>query len=552
MANQTHVIKIPLLVEEWEKGEIKARMHAHGTLYNAVLIEYLNRIDKYHANPISQLKNSKTNTQKKNNLKKSLGLSKFDVQKMAHKIANGSKNSLYDGLTTNETAARAHRACQKYLKTGKSKPGTKNPYHNNTVMGSGIRQNLRLVVRQGDSSMAKYDIKYTTLNKRDNVDDIKDLFLSWTGRKARQKLLLLIDWYAISQIRREYILDNLNKLAQAGITKELIRGEWKYYCLLVINAPAYRNLQAEAKLKQKTGKSLGLDTGPMQSHGVNSDNQTILVTPSKEQLGKYREIEKKIKSKQRRLDRSRRNNPAYQDNYNPDGTINKGVKFDANLQSKNAKRLGNDIYELNRKRVAVRDELIRQEVKELVSHYDTIIVEKIRYSTWQSRYGKSMLLHTPGRYQQLLQAELERHDKELVQLPLSYAFSQACVCGIRVKKKLSNRVHQCDNKTCPLYQQEYHRDQFSAFLMLKCTEYSLTPNALHSGKLLKLLVSKISNNQGTTIETLLPPTLDQAKLNKSSRLMKTMDENLDSCKDAVIHDKPLPSANLTPAIIYHK
>jgi hypothetical protein len=528
--SNTHVIKIPLLLEEWEKSEIDRRFYAQGTLYNAILLTYLERIDRYRSHPISQLTSSKANNERKNKLKKNIGLSKFDVQKLAGKIARRSKNHLYDGLTVNETASRAHRACQKYLKTGACKPAVKNPYHNHTVIGSGIRQNLRLVMREEGGPKRKSQIKRTLINPDlfETHDDIHNLYLSWTGRLANEKLLMRIDWNSISQVRRQYFIKHLNKLAQTGITKELIRGEWKYYALLVINTPAYRNSDDERDMKEKTGKNIALDTGPYRSHTVDSDNQSSEITPSKEFITKYKTVEEKIKTKQRTIERSRRANPNYQENYNPDGTIKKGVRFDPELRSNNAKKAGQELYELNRKRLAIRDELIRYEVKELVRAYDQVILEKINYSIWQRRYGKSMLIHTPGLFQHLLRIELERHNKELIIMPLRYAFSQSCICGNKVKKKLSNRVHECENNDCLLYSKQYQRDQFSAWLMLQCHKHNLAPADLHSGKLHKLLVSKISNNQRTTIETLLPPTLDQANNTNIKRRLE---------QDAIIHDK---------------
>ncbi len=616
--SKIHTLKLPLLVEDSGQAAIRRRMHAHGMLYNALLLGYVSRIDTYRASPISGLRHTKANQKKKDKLKTSLGLSKFDVLKLAHEIAKGSKNSLYDGLTVNETATRAFKACQDYLKTGNCQPEIKNAYHNHTVMGAGVSQNLRLVVKTPKSVRRLSQLEYEALkiggipreagerevaikeahrqwlalpvserkpkkwpdnprvarrqyaqdDLRQQVANIYNLYLSWTGRNSKQELLFKIDWDKLSIPRREYFLANLQALAQVGITREMVKGKWRYYALIVLNGPAYR---AE-DLSFKAGNCLAIDTGPRRSHGIDSDNQAIEITPGKEFVEKYQKVEAKIKAKQRRLDKTRRTNPAYKDNYNTDGTINKGVKFDPTKRSNNAKRLGQDIYELNRKRCAMRDELIRGEIKDLVRNYDAIVMEKINYSVWQRRYGKSMLMHTPGLFQRLLGMELARHDKELVILPLRYAFSKTCICGHKLPKPLSNRKHVCENKKCPIYQKEYHRDQYSAFLMLACYKYQLKPDDLHAGKLLaclskqaKLLASSVSDNTRATIETnlllerMLPQTLDQARIsNKAIRNLSRLEpvKTLDN-KDVVICDtikvKQSSSKQKTSsADIYHK
>jgi hypothetical protein len=558
---QMTTLKLPLNLEAHEIVEIDRRLLAHGMLYNAVIKAYLKRIDEYRSSPISQLKYSKPNQAKKQKLKQQLGLSKFDVIKLAGRIARDSKNDLYDGLTVNQTAERAYKACQDYLITGKNKPVIKNPYHNHTVYGSGSRQNLRLVKIRTDSLMRgeqelehskrKRELVYETLQlgNSQKVKSVNELIISWSNRALprHRHLRLLIDWRALSSSRREWLLANINHLRQVGITRGLIRGEWKYYCLIVLKTKAYRSEEYAT-----TGRSLGIDTGPMQSHGVDDQGEVFIFTPGEDEIEKYQEIEKRIASKKRKLDRTRRGNPVYQANYNPDGTINKGIKFDPKLRSNNAKKLGQEIAELSRKRQAVRQELIRKTVKELARDYDTIIVEKVNYSVWQRRYGKSMNLNTPGFFQQLLGMELSRHDKKLIQMPLNYAFSQSCVCGNKVKKKLSDRIHKCENKECPIYDQKHQRDQFSAFLMRVCHEYQLTPVDLHAGKLLSKLSVATPIGVRTTIETLLPPRLAQANPVYTLLISRL-------AQDAVIYNKQNTTKNsslvLTKEksnVFYHK
>jgi hypothetical protein len=494
--SQTHVIKLPLhQLEAHQKRTLDKKLYAHGLIYNATLRVLLERIDKYHEECQKRGLESK-DWKKKNTLKRKNDLSKFETIRLAHSYKNNTINYLLDGLTVNQTASRAWLHCQDYLKYKKNKPRFKNPRKLKMVTGSGNRQNLRLVFLKDSYGQCAKSAKWVNkdLASVQNTEDLKQVILGWSGRDTphRKYSRLRVDWLKLPQVRREHVVKLLQegKLAQAGIKRELIRGEYKYYALLTFNALPYR----QELVKQPTDV-IAIDTGPAQSKGVDSNGQAHHFKPADDQVISYKRVEKLIKQKQRALERSLRiNNP---DAYEENGVLKKGAKL--NNWSKNAIRLRDDLHELYRKRRVLQKENILKTVKQITKEYQTVVMEKVSYRAWFSRYSKAMCLFTPGLFQKLLQNELSLREGELKLLPLQYAFSQTCYCSVKKKKPLSQREHACYNKTCPTKNKTYDRDLFSSLLMLSVKENDLDLKTYQSSD----WFDSLSQLERTTIETRL-------------------------------------------------
>ena len=87
--------------------------------------------------------------------------------------------------------------------------------------------------------------------------------------------------------------------------------------------------------------------------------------------------------------------------------------------------------------------------------------EKISKKWLQKLYGKSVGLRAPGMYASELKRKAESAGGSYSEFPTQTTkLSQTCVCGRQKKKKLSDRVQDCE---CGVYCQ---RDLFSAYLGL--------------------------------------------------------------------------------------
>lgn len=444
MSREISTIQLPLQLRDYQKKAIDKRLLAHGLLYNAVLSELFKRIEKYHNDPIYSLASTKKNNKRKIELRKKLGLSKFETMKIGNRAWNKSGNALLDGKTVEATSQRAWVHCQDYLKYKKNKPEFKNPYYLDSVSANGNKQNLRLSQKRLDNNL-------------------EQVSLLWSNRSLPKKksLDIKIDWKQKSLVRQEWLISNYAKIKHLTIKRELIRGTWKYYLIITLNAKPYRSKQ-----EVKPRGALAIDTGPAKSKGVNQDGQVINFEVSLKEKENFRRIEQQITEKQRKLERSLRANNL--DAYEENGTLKPNRKLDN--RSNNAQQLQKDLHELYRKRRVVKKMNTIKRVKEIAKEYKTVIVENVSYQAWFTRYSKSMKIFTPGLFQNLLEKELELQGGKLEKLPLTYAFSQTCYCGKKTKKPLSQREHECEQKGCPAQNKKINRDVFSGLLMLTVFE----------------------------------------------------------------------------------
>src|SRR4028119_937206 len=85
--------------------------------------------------------------------------------------------------------------------------------------------------------------------------------------------------------------------------------------------------------------------------------------------------------------------------------------------------------------------------------------ELLSYKAFQKLFGKSVGKRAPGMFVSHLKSKAERADCKVVEIPTYRTkLSQTCQCGRVQKKKLSERVHQCE---CGIQMQ---RDIYSALL----------------------------------------------------------------------------------------
>ena len=100
--------------------------------------------------------------------------------------------------------------------------------------------------------------------------------------------------------------------------------------------------------------------------------------------------------------------------------------------------------------------------------------EQLNYEGWKKRYGKSVLKCAPSYFVQMADRKAESAGGTVTkQNPWKTKLSSVCICGTKVRKKLSLRIHRCQTATCPIADKEFDRDLFSAYMGLFATENSV-------------------------------------------------------------------------------
>jgi putative transposase len=218
---------------------------------------------------------------------------------------------------------------------------------------------------------------------------------------------------------------------------------------------------------------VGLDLGPSTIAVV--AEQTAFLEPF---CGELKDHRAQIRRIQRRMDRSKRqSNP---NNYDQSGAADRpegaamsktgpkgAVLAPRSGQSKVGPRqwvfsknyLKDRAYlaDLKRREQAYRKNLHGKKINEILRLGNSFKFEKLSYKAWQKRFGKSVGRNAPG---SILEVS-----------PVQTYLSSRCVCGLRQKKKLSERTHRCSQ--CGTTMQ---RDLFSAFL----AQHVDSDNLLHA------------------------------------------------------------------------
>jgi hypothetical protein len=165
-----------------------------------------------------------------------------------------------------------------------------------------------------------------------------------------------------------------------------------------------------------------------------------------------------LRRAQRHLDRQHRaGSPGC---FHPNGTHTPGrceLK-----RSNDAKQTALRVAELHRRFAQHRKTLHGGLANRLFGHGADIACEKLDYVAWQKNFPRSVRDRAPGFLVQTIRrkAESAGGDRLYEYNPKATALSQTCLCGNRMKKPLSQRVHRCE---CGIRE---HRDLFSAYLGL--------------------------------------------------------------------------------------
>jgi transposase len=339
------------------------------------------------------------------------GFQEYGLHAYAKQFGHAWLGEHLDSLTIQKVATRAFLSVQQYAIGKKGKPRFKGKGWFDSVEG---KTNTSGILWRGSR------VKWLGMELPSRIDPLDQVIAHGVARPIKFVRLL----------RRK------------------LGGHNRFYAQLICAGQPYR------KDKHPLGHGVvGVDIGP-------STIARVSVTEAK--LDRFcDELQSKqaaIRRLQRKLDRSRRaNNPG---NYHADGTCKKGrLEWS---KSKVYRTAQSHLAELHRQQAAHRKSLHGEMVNRLLTQGDVIKLEKLSYRAFQQRYGKSVGFRAPGTFVQHLRRKAGNAGAEIDEFPtVTTRLSQTCLCGVREKKPLSQRWHQCACGVGPI-----QRDLFSAWLAM--------------------------------------------------------------------------------------
>jgi hypothetical protein len=257
-------------------------------------------------------------------------------------------------------------------------------------------------------------------------------------------------------------------------------GGWRYYAHLLTHQPGYQSAPTRMRRAQiPTGRRAGLDANVSNlalasfPAGYPEQLHAEQITCTQDQQKAAARAAKRARSRQRALDRSRRNtNP---DQYGPSARqaaraarraehglpakqlTNPGGPRHARvdgvpLRAYRHDRLSGGYYRTRvdhaaQARAASQAKHARARgivARIVATHGNTITVEDCSISTWALLWGKRIHLFSPGMLVAALVRECAATGGALQRAGTrSTALSQHCLCGARVPKPLAQRTHHC-------------------------------------------------------------------------------------------------------------
>lgn len=257
-------------------------------------------------------------------------------------------------------------------------------------------------------------------------------------------------------------------------------GGWRYYAHLVVHQDGYPSPATQTRRSQVPAlRRAGIDANVSNLSVASFPDQRPVelvveqVTLTAEQQVSADRAARRARSRQRALDRSRRN--ANPDQYslsarqharalrrtrvgvpakrvtNPGGarratTDGKPLRaYRHDTQSRAFQSLSADHSADARARSQAKHARAREIAARIVSnHGNTIRIEDCKISTWTTLWGKRIHLFSPGMLVAALAAECAATGGRLYRAATrTTALSQHCLCGQRVPKTLAQRTHHC-------------------------------------------------------------------------------------------------------------
>jgi hypothetical protein len=434
----TFLLELPLVVEEGQAKRIRAHLEAGRQFYNAVLSEGQRRLRQMRADPAFQAARSLPRSQKQERqtafsaLRGQYGFSEYALQAFAKEARCSWLADHLEAVLAQTLASRAYRAL------------------NRVCLGKAKRVRFKSKGRGLDSIENKRNdtgLRFV-LQAREQG---KAGYLLWHD----EQLAALIDGNdPVVSYGLEHPIKYARLIRRRASSPHAegadCQGD-RYFVHLVLSGAPYQ------KPKHPVGSDIiGLDLGPSSIAIVTREAEASLNLLCAELTPDARAIRRL----QRRMDRQRR--AANPERYDERGRPRKRGKHALPWKQSRG-------YLATRRRKAARERKLKAHrkslhgrmVHQIVRVGNTVQLEKVSYSGWQKRYGKSMGLRTPGMLIDHLKRTVVSTGGTLIEVPTrSTRLSQYCHgCGQCVRKPLSLRWHECRCGIGPI-----QRDLYSAFL----------------------------------------------------------------------------------------
>jgi hypothetical protein len=424
------VIELPLIVDSKQDSELQSRFNAAMRLYNNVLGEAKMRMELIRNSEAYQEAKKVSRDKKKerseafNKAREAYRFTDYNLQSYANRAANNSKwiAEKLDSNTQQKLATRAFKAVERVL-FGKAKD---------------VRFKVSTRFRSVEGKTNKQGIIW------------KGNYLSWSGLKLR----------AIINYENEVVRHGLAaKVKYCRLIRRELNGKRRWFVQLVLEGTPYQKPQ-----NYVADGLVGLDLNVSNIAFVADNHADLLPFADKVQT-----FQSQITALQRKMQRSQRaSNP---NNYEADFKARKGRKViikkgkvkKGKCQWKNTsnyRKAAQKKRELERRKAAYAKSQNRRVVNEILRHGKYIKTENVSVKGWQRRYGKAICAKSPGFVQSELIRKAEKAGGSVIKFSTQKtALSQTHLNGRRIKKSLSERVHQ-DVTGISVH----HRDLFSAFL----------------------------------------------------------------------------------------
>lgn len=256
-----------------------------------------------------------------------------------------------------------------------------------------------------------------------------------------------------------------------------VEGGWRYEAHLMVLvhpyvSPGTEQARQQVPTKRTAGADLNVSNLTVASHDAGGDLRVTRIERDHEARQAEQVRAKKVRDRQRALDRSRRNtNP---EQYQP----SKAQQVDADRRTaaglppkshapKGPRRSRSDgvplrayrrdttskSYRRNRAAMVAdgasathaRRARARGAAKQIVAvHGPNLVVEDTNVTTWSRQWGRGVAAFAPGMLLEWLAAEAEACGGRVERAStFTTALSQHCLCGHRAKKPLGQRTHDC-------------------------------------------------------------------------------------------------------------
>ena len=454
------VTELPLKVSSKQEKELLSRLQAARQLYNCCLGEALIRLRQVrNSEPYKQAKNTKDKEQRLAlylQADKENRFTDYDMKTFATLTANRSK-WMSDKLGAHEKQSigtRAFKAAKK-LQLGQAKK-----------VRFKVTSRYRSIEGQSNATGIKWRI---VEQKRSNkIGKSKDI---------RNKIKCAKHTVFWNGLELEPIINLFNPVIAHGLNSPVkycrilwrnLNGKRRWYVQLINEGLPYQ------KESNHLGKGVvGLDLNISNVAFVGNTSAGLL--PFADKVPTY---EKEIKALQRKMQRSQR--AANPENYEPDFEAKVGNKIVRKkgktkqgkrqwIKTRNYRRIQAKKAELERRKSSYAKSQNRNLVNEILRHGNIIKTENVSVKGWQKMYGKAISAKSPGFFQSELKRKVEKTGGKFIKFSTKKtALSQTHLDGTRIKKSLSQRVHEDATGF------KMHRDLFSAFLARYVNDDSLS------------------------------------------------------------------------------